>query len=447
MIISEQFESMRRQFEEVFGGCEPGWAVCAPGRINLIGEHTDYNGFPVLPMAIGRAVRMLVAPRRDGTVLLRNADSRWGPREFSLGRRIPPFASGDWGNYAKAAAQSLARLAADRGMELSGMLCFVSGDIPVEAGLSSSTALVVATALALAQVNQLEVEPEELAERMAEAEHYVGTRGGGMDQAVCLLAEPNRAVKVDFFPLRARRVDFPSEHCVVAAHSTVCAKKTGHRRRAYNLRVLECCTGVHILARRLGISPPERLAGLCEEASPERLRELTGLLREATGGRESLTLERTAELCGLEPDQYVEEVVSNAGLDRPPEALHALPRCRHVFSEAARTEEAAERLERGEVEEVGRLMDESHRSCARDYAISCRELDRLVEIMREAGALGARLTGAGFGGFAIGLARAGRVSAIRRALTERFYHSERKETEGHVFAFRPAAGAAVESLK
>src|SRR5262249_48203572 len=123
---------------------EPSQLVRAPGRVNLIGEHTDYNGLPVFPMAIQRAVRIAFRPRSDARVHLENRDPRFEPREFEIGPEIAPFAAGDWGNYAKAAAQALARRAPIR----RGFDALVEGDIPSAAGLSSSSALVVACALA-----------------------------------------------------------------------------------------------------------------------------------------------------------------------------------------------------------------------------------------------------------------------------------------------------------
>ncbi len=266
MAVSSEFSPLLERFRAAFPRGGPLWCVRAPGRINLIGEHTDYNGFPVMPMAIDRAVRIVCAPRSDGAVELRDAnEADYGPRRFGIARRIEPYEAGDWGNYVKAAVQGLvdhAVAAGGRLSDLRGMTCVVDGDIPVEAGLSSSTAVVVASALAFARVNGLHIRRRRMAELTAEAEHYVGTRGGGMDQAACLLGEEGKALKVDFFPLRAQPVPFPRDFCIVAAHSTVSARKSGGRREAYNQRVAECAVGVHILARALGTPPQRRLADL-----------------------------------------------------------------------------------------------------------------------------------------------------------------------------------------
>ncbi len=448
MAVCDEFQGLAEQFSAGFGNRRPAWLVRAPGRINLIGEHTDYNGFPVMPMAINRAIRMAVAPRDDGLVELKNADgSLYGDRRFALSDPIAPYAAADWGNYVKAGVQSLVELALSQGRavgELKGMSCLVAGDIPPAAGLSSSTALVVASALAFSAVNDMEPDRRAMAERMAEAEHYVGTQGGGMDQAVCLLAREGEVLKIDFFPLRVTRVAFPRDYRIVAAHSTVRAQKTGESLLAYNRRVLECRMAVCLLARELGVEPPERLADLASARPDVAPEGMVGLLKRVLGRREGLSLGRASALFGIQPGQFAQRFLRMANgrlLPMPGDGLKVVQRCRHVLSEAARTERAAECLACGDLEEFGRLMDESHRSCADDYEISCYELDQLVALMRGAGALGARLTGAGFGGFAIALAHRDRVEAITHALDTGFYKSRRVPRTENVFVFQPAPGA------
>ncbi len=447
MELSEELNSLKEAFPQRFDGAQPTHLIRAPGRINLIGEHTDYNGFPVLPMAIDPAIRVAVAPRDDAAVELRDvAQITYGDRRFPVSDAIASYDQGDWGNYAKAAVQSLAQLAAEEGRapgELRGMSCLVDGDIPSAAGLSSSTALVVAMGLAFSAVNGLGVGRRRMAERMAVAEHYVGTQGGGMDQAVCLLAREGEALKIDFFPLRATRYPFPADYVIVAAHSTVRAKKTGQHRLLYNRRVLECRIGAHLLARRLEVDPPERLADLaCRVSNPAT--DLPALLDEAMEGRESLSLRRAAALFDTDAGRFMRSFLrleDGRLLPMPGDGLKVLQRCRHVFGEAERTERAAECLKAGDMAGFGRLMDASHRSCAQDYEISCYELDQLAGLMREAGALGARLTGAGFGGFTIGLVHRDRVAAVQHAVIEGFYVPRGQETDGNVFVFEPQEGA------
>jgi len=448
-----------RLFSERFPGQAARWLVTCPGRINLIGEHTDYNGFPVMPIALARAIRLCASPAGAPMVQLKNVDvAHHEDREFEVARDIPCWPTGDWGNYAKAAVQSLVRLWEDQGKDLSeleGMRCLVGGTLPAAGGLASSSALVVACALAFAACNEwheLLAPPEgvrALAERMAQAEHYVGTQGGGMDQAVCLLAREGHALRIDFFPLRVRHVPFPEGHVILAAHSTVPSAKARGRRLAYNRRVLECAIGKDLLARRMGVPDAERLGDLCSAEDPDALQRLTDELTEITHAKDSLTLAEAAALLELRPDDFRAthlRMKDGSILPTPDDGLKVLPRCRHVLGEAARVESAVRCLEAADVTGLGTLMNESHRSCARDYEISSPELDTLVEMMQDSGCLGARLTGAGFGGFAIGLAQKDAAHCIRDRLEREFYAPRGLSARGQVFTFTPARGARVERV-
>jgi N-acetylgalactosamine kinase len=451
MTIGEDLAALAEAFEQQYGR-PPRWVIRAPGRINLIGEHTDYNGFPCMPMAINRAIRIAAAPREDRVVELRNvAETLYEPRSFDVASDIPAGAPGDWSNYVRAGVQGMVQLAAaeDRAVgDLTGMSCLVDGDIPPAAGLSSSTALVVASGLAFSAANGLSCGRQDMAERMARAEHYVGTQGGGMDQAICLLGREDEVIRIDFFPLRVTHVPFPREYCIIAAHSTVRSRKTGEQKLAYNRRVLECRISSELLARRLGEAPPEHLADLVRHSGygPD---ELLDTLKRMLQGRDSLGLRRAATLFGTDPGRFTRSYLRMEDgrlLPMPGDGLRVVQRCRHVLGEAARVESAVACLKTLDMTGLGRLMDESHRSCAEDYEISCYEVDLLVEVMRDAGALGARLTGAGFGGFAICLTAAEDVERIRRALEERFYEPRGSVMSGNVFAFRPAEGAIEEPV-
>ena len=447
------------EFLARFPGAAPRWLVVTPGRINLIGEHTDYNGFPVMPIAIERAISIVVAPSDDRIVELRSArPDPYPDRRFEVSTDIEPCRAGDWGNYAKAAVESLARLWQEHGRDaagLRGMRCMVHGDIPSASGLSSSSALVIASALSFAaSSNQPELfetadARRELAERMALAEHYVGTQGGGMDQAVCMLAEPGHALRMDFFPLRAHPIVFPEGYVVLAAHSTVRASKAATQRLAYNRRVLECAIGKELLARRLNAPHAARLADLCHAEGAPALSQMTDVLSDIVEGAESFSTAQAARLFGVSPDEFADtqlRMKDDSIMPEPADGLKVLPRCRHVFSEAARVEAAAACLACGDMDALGQLMDESHRSCAEDYEISVPELDQLVELMHAAGALGTRLTGAGFGGFAIALVETEAVDDVREKLAAEFYRPRGHRPEENIFAFTPAPGARVKAL-
>jgi N-acetylgalactosamine kinase len=238
-------------------GCSPAFIVRAPGRVNLLGEHTDYNGLPVLPMAIDRNILIAGVPRADRVVMLQNIEPRFGARRYELNEDIPPFVRGDWGNYSKAATQGLMRHCG--GQLRRGAEMLVDGNIPSGAGLSSSSALVVASALALLAANEVNVPEVTLAELLPAAERYVGTLSGGMDQATSLLAQRGHALRIDFFPLRVRTVPLPRGYSIVVCYSLVQVQKSGTARRGYNLRVIECHLGCRILERALGSGLPRPL--------------------------------------------------------------------------------------------------------------------------------------------------------------------------------------------
>jgi N-acetylgalactosamine kinase len=417
--------------------------VRAPGRVNLLGEHTDYNGLPVLPMAIDRNVLIAMAPRDDRTIRLFNVSSQFAHRTYALSDTIPPYADSDWGNYSKAAAQGVARYCGtqlQRGADL-----LVDGNIPSGAGLSSSSALVVANALAVLAANGVDVPYETLAELLPLAERYVGTLSGGMDQATSLLARAGHALRIDFFPLRVRTVPLPAGYSIVVCHSLVQAEKSGAAKQAYNLRVVECRLACRVLERQLGSGLPRSLKTLGDLSALFPHRPLLEFLPPLTAQlpERPLSLAEIAALIGTSPDRLRDECGAMG------DAFALLRRVRHVLSEAARVEQAEDALQAGDALAFGQLMDASHGSCRDDYEISCPELEELIRIAKEAGAAGARLTGAGFGGCTVNLVAESDVPAFLTRLDRYFYRSrlDHSERVGHYrFIFKPQAGAAVFAL-
>lgn len=400
--MSDPLPALCARFRERFG-VEPSAVVRAPGRVNLIGEHTDYNDLPVLPMALQRELRLALRPRRDARVVLCNLDPTFGPRNFELAPAIEPFPQGDWGNYAKAAAQILAReCGVQRGFD-----ALIEGDVPPAAGLSSSSALSVACGLACAHANELAVDPLVFADLMARGERYVGTHSGGMDQAICLNARADHALRIAFHPLRVEAVPLPSSWRFVVAHSLVLADKSGAAREAYNSRRAQCAAAL----REMLAVPEVAAAG----ASYPELLERLG-----------------AERLGWIAAQRLEGVL--------------LQRFRHQISEGTRVARARQALIAGDAETFGQLMDESHASLALDYEVSHPELDRLVELARCHGALGARLTGAGFGGCAVALARQADAERVVAGLRREFYAARAVPAAlaEPVLVARASAGASVQ---
>ena len=378
----------------------------APGRVNLIGEHTDYNGLPVLPIAIDRDVRVAFRVTDDAVVRLDSPSARFAPFEFRLDRPIEAADQGDWSNYVRAAARGLPEYGVplERGVE-----GWVTGDVPIASGLSSSSALVVASALALLKANGVEVGRDtgpaptisrlELAALMARAERFVGLEGGGMDQAACLHGREAHALRIDFDPLRVTPVPVPEGWRWVVASSLVRAEKSGGAREAYNERARQCREALAAVG-----APTYRDLVAVDD--------LDGLLRHT----------------------------------RPVLAPVLFRRFRHVVTEGHRVGLAERAMREGDILHSGDLMVRSHESLRGDYEVSTDELDAIVTVALEAGAAGARLTGAGFGGCAVALCDDSTVAPVMEALAARFYEPRlgRPPTRDMMFAAKPSGGARVE---
>ncbi len=399
----ERLAALRALFAQAFGDPPPGLLACAPGRVNLIGEHTDYNGLAVFPMALQRNVAYLLRPRTDARVHLVNREARYGAREFEIGRSIAPFEQGDWGNYVKAAAQMLAtRFELRHGFDAA-----VHGNVPLAAGLSSSSATLVGALLALMRVNGLELPLAELQELAAQAERYVGVAGGGMDQAISLGGRAGHALVIDFGPVRMQPTPMPRDWRFVISNTLVLAEKSGAARTAYNTRTRECREALaRFLAHPEAAGMPQSYYGLVHGVPRERLLALAALALDGALAK----------------------------------------RFRHVVSEGARVEEARQAMLRGDARAFGRLMDASHASLREDYEVSSPELDDLVAIARESGALGARLTGAGFGGCSVALCLEREAPRVVEALERRYYAARPVSAGEAVFVAEASDGARVLEL-
>ena len=346
----------------------------APGRVNLIGEHTDYNEGFVLPVAIDRETLVAARPREDRRVRVHSVNEAEGA-EFDLD--VPgPVRRGVWLDYVEGVARALER----RGVRLRGADLAVLSDVPVGAGLSSSAALEVSTGLALSAVAGQVVGPVTLALTGQEAEHtYVGAQVGIMDQFIAALGRKGHALLIDCRTLEASPVPLDTSEVAVC----ICDSKVKHELSAseYNTRRAECERGVALLK---GVLPDIKA-----------LRDVSVAEFERHGG--------------LLPDPVRR-------------------RCRHIVTENERTLAAAAALRRGDLAEMGRLMYLSHRSLRDDYEVSCRELDVLVEIAEGCdGVLGARMTGGGFGGCTVNLVGRDRLEAFRAAVFERYRLATRIE--------------------
>lgn len=376
---------------ELFRGAfdaQPVAAASAPGRVNLLGEHTDYNGGPVLPIAIARRTAAAVGPAPDGTLELVSLTT--GRVERVDWRLATPNGCAA---YVVGVVREL--LALDGAPRAAGARVAVAGDLPVGAGLASSAALTVATARALARLLGLTLAPRALAGVAYRAEHvHAGVRCGVMDPLVAVLARPGHALLLECATLVSRLVRCRAEFLLVDT-----GVRHDLRTAAYNERRAECEDAV----RRLRIELPE-LMWLARWPVPWIAR-----------------LKRTL-----------------------PAPLR--DRATHVVAESARTRYGAELLAAGKWAAFGKLLYESHESCRRLYDCSAAELDAVVAAARRAGALGARLTGAGWGGHVLVLTRRDRASRARvEAGIQRSFRRAFRREAGFAWV-RASGGAKVEKV-
>ena len=389
---------LRAAFERRFGRTSSA-IVRAPGRVNLIGEHTDYSNLPVLPIAMNRSTLVAVAATDDDTI---TACSERFAGEARLRRAAPePDPLAPWQRYVVGVLTQLEGTAVGRGAEL----C-IGGDLPPTGGLSSSSALTMGLLAALSEVWQLGLDLDRLVQLGIVAERHVGVESGGMDQTIIALAQRGTALRIEFAPPRRRAVPLPAALRIVVAYSGEEAPKGGSVRQAYNERVVGCRLAAALLASRLGrpIDRPPLLgqvAPLVAGDSP-----LLDSLPETTSP------EAVARALGLDLEPLVRLTATRFD---PAARVSVRPFARHVLTEARRVDLAEAALREGALERFGALLDASHHSLAVDFRCSSDQLDRLCEAMRGAGAHGARLTGAGFGGYAVAGVPAQRVDAVLEA--------------------------------
>jgi galactokinase len=388
--VNDQEARLERFFRLQFGSAGDIEVVRAPGRVNLIGEHLDYNGLTVMPMSIERGISLCFRPRSDDRVRLFNVDAAHGPIDYSLSESRSSVPSGDWSDLVHAAGRSLS----SRHDHLRGFEGVVGSDLPIAAGLSSSTALVVAVARALISVNRIEVDQLELIECLSQGERRVGAPGGAMDQAACVAGRSRLALKVQFDPLTLTAIPVPDNWQFVIAHSLVAADKSGSVEQACSARISECRQILEAL----------RAAGVRGAESHRRL------------------------LATYDLDELVDlsEGLLSSVLRR---------RYMHVMTESRRVQQAESMLQERNSVAFGRLMSESHWSLRNDFEVSHPRLDRLVELCVANGALGARLTGAGFGGCVVAICD-GSAEWLIDALRRDFYSAHELEQDSGGFLFQ-----------
>lgn len=370
------------RFRDRFGG-EP-LLFRAPGRVNIIGEHTDYNDGFVMPAALRYATWAAVAPRRDGLLRVHSLATD-ATAEFDLAAS-DPAPRHDWTDYVRGVALMLDRA----GHGVGGADMMLASTVPIGAGLSSSAALEVVVGYALVSLAGRTIDLAELARICQRAENeFVGMRCGIMDQFIACKGVEGHALMIDCRSLEAQPVPIDDRVRIVVANSMV---KHAHAGGEYNRRREACEQGV-------------------------------ALLKQVLPGMKALR------------DVSAEQLERHAGL--LPELIYR--RCRHIVSENDRVRRAAAAFTAGDFAECGRLMTQSHASMRDDYEITCPEVDRLVEIALAAdGAFGARMTGGGFGGCVVSLVEADATDRFVERVSEGYRQATGLAPD--IFTFSPGPG-------
>lgn len=377
-------------FEKHFGR-SPRWVVAAPGRVNLIGEHTDYNAGFVLPMAIERRVviaadRPVSASANSQAQVISSVEKT--PAPILVDGDIQPGKDVHWSSY----VQGVVAGCVDKGLRPGPFEGVIHSDVPLGGGLSSSAALEVATATLVEVMTEQTLDPVAKALLCQKAEHdYARMPCGIMDQFISVMGQADHLMLLDCRAEEAKMV--PLDDPAVTVLIT-------------NSNVKHELTGSEYPQRRAACEETAKILGV------DALRDATMEMLDAAKAKLS--------------DEYYR-------------------RARHVIGEIARTTEAARALERGDWDLVGKLMYASHDSLRDDYEVSCEELDLLVEIAasigREGGVIGSRMTGGGFGGCTVTLVETDKVDAVCESLCRQY--REKEGIDATAFASRPAQGACV----
>lgn len=434
----ESFSSLHKHFKQKFG-CQPSFYVRMPGRVNIIGEHIDYCGYSVLPMAIEQDIVAAIAINKNNRLNLTNVDQDLYP-DFSTTTDSLKIdqSSPEWHHYFLCGFKGII-------MEYSlkhplGMDVALQGKIPPSSGLSSSSALVCCAALATAYINSINISKLEIATLCAKSERYIGTQGGGMDQAIAFLAEQGSAKLIEFNPLRATNVHLPNDASFVIANSCVEMNKaaTSH----YNTRVVECHLAAQVIAKNNNLEwKTFKKLGEVQKVLDVPLQKMPKIV-EAALHEKYYTKEELCEIFNYSSDEFTKIFLTENTKNLQEFKLYQ--RAMHVYTEAYRVKHFKTITEKQSdiLMDLGRLMNESHISCRDMYECSHPQLDKLVTISINAGALGSRLTGAGWGGCCVSLVPKNKINQFIEEVKEKFY-GKRENLQNVIFATQPGCGALI----
>ncbi|XP_067827578.1 N-acetylgalactosamine kinase isoform X2 [Heptranchias perlo] len=390
---SERFMKLKDAFISKYG-LPPAFYARAPGRVNLIGEHIDYCGYAVLPMALEQDILAAVTPTQTKIIQLANTNPVYLDFNVHINKIHIDTAKPLWQYY---------------------FLCGFKG-IQVE-----------------------------LAEICAKCEHYIGTEGGGMDQSISFLAEKGTAKLIEFNPLRATKVKLPSGAVFVIANS--CKEMNKAATAHFNTRVMECRLAAKILAKAKGLEWQKllKLGDLHTELGVSLETMLSTV--EQMLHPEPYSREEVCQRLGISQGELFSSILSQNTHNVTSFKLYQ--RAKHVYSEAGRVlqfKKVCDETPANALQLLGELMNQSHVSCRDMYECSCPELDQLVDICMQSGAVGSRLTGAGWGGCTVSMVPTDKLDSFLAKVQEVYYKADAQraamQTQS-LFATQPGGGAAV----
>lgn len=523
--VAARYDTLVSAFKTQFEGEKPKTIARSPGRVNLIGEHIDYEGYSVLPMAIGLDVIVAVSvvlkeegnveeDEAEATLSIANVDGeKYTPKEFPFDHEQEvDVKSHHWTNYVLCGFKGIFdQLKKQNKLEsvlesafmkrVKKVMVMVDGKVPLGSGLSSSSALNCAVTVALMDAFELSFTKGELSELTCLSERYSGTQSGGMDQAISIMGEKDLAKRIDFNPIGAMDVPLPTNLTFLIGNSCAVSKKAESAHKHYNLRVVECRLAAILMAKHYGedIEKAKTRVTLREVAdlycNKGDLWTALGAVRKALN-EGSYTKKQLENDEGLGDLRKIFDCENNEAFNvvlQKNDTFKLRDRARHVFSEARRVHEFQKICEgqspryavsgpiyehwckvigsepdvgvasddptkdfghpmygMGKEDALAKLMHLSHESCKTQYECSCDELDELVDAFMSAGALGARLTGAGWGGCVVAVCESDIAEEILADVKKSFYEKRFQSGVANIadetnllFKTAPSAGAAI----
>jgi N-acetylgalactosamine kinase len=449
-IHKERYDNLISRFEELYSS-KPKIIARAPGRVNIIGEHIDYAGFAVLPMAILNDILIAIEIEDNDSNMIEFEINHYNSnmksynisvKEEEMLDFVKPH---DWINYVIAGFNSITSFAQNNNITINRgkrIRLLVTGNIPFASGLSSSSALTVVSALVMSVVYNINdcITKAKLAETTINYERSVGTACGGMDQTISVFAEKGSAKLIEFSPkLNLHSVNLPNNVSFIIANSRTDSPKIDTLALRYNKRVVENKLGIAILCKQKGIENLPILYDLKDRLKLNYI-DLANLI--SNGLKDIYSLQQIIEEFDdidsiLKDVPFYKEV-----LDKNTE-FNLKNRLLHVSKEAERVESFFAFCQESipDIIKLGELMNQSHSSCKDLYECSSLELDKLVKFSISNGALGARLTGAGWGGCSVILIENNKVNDFMNLMNNYYHDNFNIENSDDFFVTKPSQGA------